>query len=68
MVRTRTHKIAVHHTTSEGELYDMQADPGEHANLWNSPAHSGLKTEMTKLCFDASIATIDPIPMRVAAW
>ena len=68
MVRTRTHKIAVCHTTSEGELYDMQADPGEHNNLWNSPAHAGLKAEMMKQCFDASIATIDPIPMRVAAW
>lgn len=68
MVRTKTHKIAVRHGTSEGELYDMQADPGEHDNLWDSPAHAGLKAEMMKRCFDASIATIDPVPMRVAPW
>ncbi len=68
MVRTRTHKIAVCHGTGEGELYDLQADPGEHENLWHSSAHAGLKAEMMALCFDASIATIDPIPERIAPW
>ena len=68
MVRTRTHKIAVVHGTGEGELYDLQGDPGEHDNLWYSEEHSGLKAEMTALCFDASIATIDPIPPRIAPW
>jgi len=68
MVRTRTHKIAVCHGTKDGELYDLQTDPGEHENLWNSPAHRDLKAEMMALCFDASIATIDPIPERIAPW
>ncbi len=68
MVRTKTHKIAVCHGTDQGELYDMQADPGEHVNLWNDPKHAALKAEMMKRCFDASIATMDPVPMRVAPW
>ncbi len=68
MVRTRTHKIAICHGTDQGELYDLQADPGEHKNLWNSPAHKDLKAEMMKLCFDRSIATMDPVPLRVAPW
>jgi arylsulfatase len=68
MVRTRTHKIAVCHGTDQGELYDLQADPGEHKNLYHSPAHAGLKAEMMKLCFDTSVATMDPVPVRVAPW
>lgn len=68
MVRTKTHKIAVQHGRPVGELYDLQADPGEHKNLWDSKEHSDLKTEMIKRCFDAAIATIDPVPMRVAPW
>lgn len=68
MVRTRTHKIAICHGTGEGELYDLEADPGEHENLWHSKAYAGLKADMTALCFDASIETLDPVPERVAAW
>jgi arylsulfatase A-like enzyme len=68
MIRTRTHKISVNHGTTDGELYDLQADPGEHNNLWNNPKHAALKTQLMKQCFDATIATIDPIPMRVSPW
>ena len=68
MIRTRTHKIAVCHHSNDGELYDLRADPGEHVNLWNSPAHKDLKAEMMQRCFDASVAIIDPIPMRIAPW
>lgn len=68
MVRTRTHKIAVVHGTNEGELYDLKADPGEHENLWYKSEHAGLKSEMMALCFDASIATLDPNPPRIAPW
>jgi arylsulfatase A-like enzyme len=68
MVRTRTHKIAVYHGTDQGELYDLQADPGEHKNLWHSPEHANLKLEMMKLCFDANINAMDPMPLRTAPW
>jgi len=68
MMRTRTHKIAVQHGRPIGELYDLQADPGEHRNLWDSKEHAGLKADMMKQCFDATIANVDPVPMRVAPW
>jgi len=68
MARTKTCKIAVHHGSNPGELYDLQADPGEHVNLWNSKEHADMKTEMMNLCFDASVATMDPVPMRIAPW
>jgi len=68
MVRTKTHKIALCHGTDQGELYDLQVDPGEHKNLWDSPEHASLKAEMTRLCFDTAIANMDPLPIKVGPW
>jgi arylsulfatase A-like enzyme len=67
-VRTRTAKLNSYAGLEPGELYDLESDPGEHVNLWDSPAHAGLKAEMMKLCFDASILTQDPLPERIADW
>ena len=68
MVRTRTSKITSYAGMEIGELYDLHPDPGEHDNLWDSPAHKDLKMDMLKLCFDASILTQDPLPERIADW
>ena len=67
-VRTRTAKINSFAGLDIGELYDLEADPGEHDNLWDSPDHRDLKADMMKLCFDASILTQDPLPERIADW
>jgi arylsulfatase A-like enzyme len=67
-VRTRTSKLTSYAGMKLGELYDLEADPGEHNNLWDSPDHADLKMEMLKLCFDASVLTQDPIPERTAPW
>jgi len=31
---------------SEGELYDLNEDPGELVNLWDDPSYVGVKTDM----------------------
>ncbi len=67
-VRTRKHKITSYAGLEIGELYDLENDPGEHDNLWDSQEHRDLKMEMLKLCFDASVLTQDPIPLRTAPW
>jgi arylsulfatase len=68
MARNRTHKVSVFHGMEVGEMYDLQADPDEFENLWAGPKHRDLKTEMLKLCFDASVLTQDPLPERTADW
>ena len=68
MIRTRTHKLVAYHGLSEGELYDLDADPDEFDNLWSSPAYSDIRFDLMKQCFDASVFTMDPIPERVAPW
>jgi uncharacterized sulfatase len=36
-IRTRDWRLVIYRNTAEGELYDLQADPGETCNLWNNP-------------------------------
>ena len=64
MYRTETHKMIVYHGTDQGELYDLKTDPNEFENLWHSPDHITLKTELLKATFDASVFTMDPTPPR----
>ena len=68
MLRTKTHKVVVHHGVDAGELYDLEADPGESHNLWHSPEHRELKAQMVLRCFDRSVFTADPWPERIARF
>jgi arylsulfatase A-like enzyme len=40
------HKMTVHYGRDYGELYDLEADPGEYKNLWDDPASAGLKARL----------------------
>ena len=64
MLRTQTAKICVYHGVDEGELYDLAADPAERDNLWSNPKHRELKARLMKEAFDASVFTMDPLPLR----
>ena len=68
MLRTHTHKIAVAHGRSSGELYDLEADPGEHRNVWNDPQSRDVKTELLVRLADRMAFTVDPLPERTALW
>jgi len=68
MVRTRTHKLAAVHGLDCGELYDLQVDPNETHNLWDSPDHRDVKTALLKRLTDRMAFTIDPLPQRISHW
>ncbi|NKB71128.1 MAG: sulfatase-like hydrolase/transferase [Candidatus Latescibacteria bacterium] len=46
MMRGKTHKLVYYIGQAEGELYDLAQDPHELDNLWDSPDHQELKTQM----------------------
>ena len=68
MVFDGRYKIVAVHSTNEGELYDLDTDPQERINLWDSQKHRALKTDMLmKLC-NAMAFTVDPMEERISAW
>ena len=46
MVRSREWKLVHYLGESDGEMYNLRADPGEHVNLWRHPNHEGKKREL----------------------
>ncbi len=66
MYRDRRWKLNVYHSHGVGELYDMETDPSEFDNLWDSPAHRNVRDELLRASFDATVAAMDPGPRRIA--
>ncbi len=74
MLRQGRHKLVVHHgdpatgRPRSGELYDLEADPGELRNLWDDPAASDVRADLSALLRDVLVATEDRAQPREAAW
>lgn len=68
MIRTKSHKLVVHQGKNEGELYDLESDPTETINLWNSKEHLHMKYEMMERLTRRLIDMTDPLPPKIAPW
>ncbi len=62
------YKLVVYHGLEIGELYDLEADPHEFANLWDAPSAQAVKYGLLKQSFDASIMITDPGPPLVGPY
>jgi arylsulfatase A-like enzyme len=61
MVRCGDHKLVVH-STSEGELYDLRADPTEVVDLFDDPRHARLREKLTWLMLQWTLRLQDTHP------
>lgn len=66
-IRTRTlvtdrHRLSVYQGVEWGELYDLREDPHELRNLWDSPAATGLRAELSARLAQAMMDAADPLP------
>ena len=60
------YKITVYYSRDYGELFDLEEDPGEINNLWDSPDHAALKADLALKFLFAEMGK-EPMPMpRVA--
>ncbi len=67
MYRDRRFKLIVYHGHNLGELYDLEHDPWEFENLWDSPEHQSLKSRLLLRSFDAAMLTgVDVGTRRIA--
>lgn len=64
MYRDRQYKLNVFHGNDYGELYDLQNDPNELANLWENPDHQEIKHKLIK----ASVVITDPGSIRIGRF
>jgi len=67
MHRTDRYKLVVYHSINEGELYDLQEDPWEHKNLWDSAEHQDIRNQLILESFNAHVnLTTDVGSERIA--
>ena len=59
------YKLVCYHNHALGELYDLDADPSELADLWDDATHQMLKGELLQRSFDAHMATLYTGPERI---
>ncbi|MYE78644.1 MAG: sulfatase-like hydrolase/transferase [Chloroflexi bacterium] len=51
------YKFIRYHNHNQGELYDLQSDPGEFVDLWESAAHQELKLNLALRSLDATLTS-----------
>ncbi|MEZ6133415.1 MAG: sulfatase-like hydrolase/transferase [Pirellulaceae bacterium] len=67
MHRTARYKLNLYHNKGLGELYDLQEDPWEFNDLWDSPAHQSIKHQLIYESFNAHVTlTTDMGSARIA--
>ena len=67
MHRTRKFKLSIYHGHQLGELYDLENDPWEFNNLWESAEHQAIKNRLIYESFDAHVLlTTDVGSERIA--
>ena len=67
MHRTDRYKLCMYHDKDLGELYDLQEDPWEFNDLWDSPEHQQIKNQLIHESFNAHVClTTDVGSKRIA--
>jgi hypothetical protein len=67
MYRTRSHKLCMYHDKKLGELYDLENDPWEFEDRWDTPEFQETKHRLIREAFDAHVLlTTDMGSRRIA--
>jgi arylsulfatase A-like enzyme len=67
MIRTREHKLVLYNGSTEGELYDLSADPQEFTNRWSDPAYAAVRRRLIDQLAAVYLASRPRTPFE-GAW
>ncbi|MBZ0301024.1 MAG: DUF4976 domain-containing protein, partial [Anaerolineae bacterium] len=62
------YKLTLYCLRPYGELFDLEADPGEIHNLWDDPAAADLKAELVYKLLLAELAREEPLTDETRQW
>ncbi len=68
MFRTDRYKLNIWAGEDYGELFDLEADPGETENRFFDPDYAAVKAELYVALAHRLIQDEDPLPERLAPW
>ncbi|MFP4106767.1 MAG: sulfatase-like hydrolase/transferase [Phycisphaerae bacterium] len=63
---TQRYKITVYRSTDDGELFDLQEDPGEVNNLWHEPDAQEIKKDLLLKFMQARMESEQTLMPRIA--
>lgn len=62
------YKVCIYEGHDVGEIYDLDADPGEFCNLWFAPEHSELKADLLWRAAQRYLSTSGPGVERIGRY
>ena len=57
------HRLSIYLGPCRNELFDLEADPGEMVNLWDSADHAAVRAMLVEKLAEMEIAAVDRVPL-----
>ena len=56
-------RLSIYLGPCRNELFDLEADPGEMTNLWDSADHMAVRAMLVEKLAEMEIAAVDRVPL-----